>query len=97
MKSYKELQEERKKFLFTILGIKLLRYNGKRDTIEFGGPALRKDGKTPFIYNPISLLVFKRRLIREWNKKQDLDPEKQIKSIPQVKIKVVGTGEEKWI
>ncbi len=94
--NYKELMEEKKKFLFTILGVKLLRYNGRCDTVEFGGPILKKDG-TVSIFNPIRLLIFKKRLIREWNNKQDLDPEKQIKAILQVKVKIVGTGEEKWL
>ena len=94
LKRKEKLEKEKEQFLFSILGIKILRYGGKYETINFSGPVSKKDG-TISIFNPISLVVFKRRIIQDWNKIQE--NENKIKGIPQVKIRVVGSGEEKWL
>lgn len=92
IKKIKQSQEELKKFIFSVIGLETVDYKGKHNKIEFPEPMKKKDG-TISLYNPITLLILKRKLIKGLNEKL-VNP---IKGIVLVKVRIVGTGEEKWI
>lgn len=91
-KEIEKIEKERRNFIFSVIGVETVDFSGKHNKIEFPEPIKNKDG-TISLYNPITLLTLKRKLVEELNKKL----ENPIKGIVQVKIKVIGTGEEKWI
>ena len=87
-----KIHQEEKNFIFSIIGLKTINYEGEYNTIEFSEPMKGKDGVIS-LFNPISLLVLKKKLVSGLNKELD----KKIKGIISFKIRVVGSGEEKWI
>lgn len=91
-KELKQIQEEKKNFIFSIIGLKTINYKGEYNTIEFPEPMKGKDGVIS-LFNPISLQVLKKKLVSGLNEKLD----QKIKGIISFKIRVVGSGEERWI
>jgi len=91
-KEFKKIQEERKSFIFSVIGFKTVDYEGNYNTVELAEPVKNKSGNIS-LFNPITLIMFKRRLVSRLNS----EIENKIKGIIQFKIRVVGTGEEKWI
>jgi hypothetical protein len=87
-----KIHQEEKNFIFSIIGLKTINYKGEYNTIEFPEPMKGKDGVIS-LFNPISLQVLKKKLVSGLNKKL----EKKIKGIISFKVKIVGSGEEKWI
>lgn len=90
-KELKQIHQEEKNFIFSIIGLKTVNYEGEYNTIEFS-PMKGKDGVIS-LFNPISLQVLKKKLVSGLNEKLD----QKIKGIISFKIKVVGSGEERWI
>lgn len=78
---------------FTVIGIETVDYHGEHNKIEFAGPITNKSSGLVEIYDPITVKALKKQLIEGLN--QSL--ENKIKGIVSLKIKVVGSGEEKWI
>lgn len=91
-KELKQVQQEEKNFIFSIIGLKTVNYKGECNTIEFPEPMKGKDGIVS-LFNPITLQVLKKKLVSGLNEKLD----KKIKGIISFKVKIVGSGEEKWI
>ena len=87
-----KIHQEEKNFIFSIIGLKTINYEGEYNTIEFSEPMKGKDGVIS-LFNPISLQVLKKKLVSGLNEKLD----QKIKGIISFKIRVVGSGEEKWI
>jgi hypothetical protein len=84
--------KEKENFIFSIIGFKAIDYNGKVNCFEFIEPMKNKEGIISY-FDPIGIVIFKRALKNRLNKELD----KKIKGIISFKIKIVGTGEEKWI
>lgn len=91
-KEIEKIEKERRNFIFSVIGIETVDFSGKHNKIEFHEPIKNKDG-TISLYNPITLLTLKRKLVGGLNEKL----ENPIKGIVKFKIRIVGTGEEKWI
>lgn len=91
-KEIKKVQESGKNFIFSVIGFKTVDYKGEYNTVELPEPVKNRSGNVS-LFNPVTLLIFKRRLISRLNS----EIENKIKGIIQFKVKVVGTGEEKWI
>jgi hypothetical protein len=87
-----KIHQEEKNFIFSIIGLKTINYKGEYNTIEFPEPMKGKDGVIS-LFNPISLQVLKKKLVSGLNEKLD----QKIKGIISFKIRVVGSGEERWI
>lgn len=91
-KELKQIHQEEKNFIFSIIGLKTINYEGEYNTIEFSEPMKGKNGIIS-LFNPISLQVLKKKLVSGLNERLD----QKIKEIISFKIRVVGSGEEKWI
>lgn len=78
---------------FTVIGIETVDYHGEHNKIEFSDPITNKTSGLVEIYDPFTVKALKKQLIEELN--QSL--KNKIRGIVSLKVRIVGSGEEKWI